>query len=310
MWLEEHKRYIRPRTIRGYEAAIKNLAARLGKDLRLDAVDVRHFRRYQVERGKTANPNLINGELVCLQQILRNAGRWKYISEFYKPLPVPTRGAGHSLSQEEEARLREVAFSRPKWRLAAHCMVVMVNTTMGFGELRQLRMRDVDLVRGCVTVREGAKNKYRERVIPLNAQARASIEFIVTRLKGMGGGDPEHYILPHRPRGVRAENWRQPNPWILTEPTGAMTSAFESIRTAAGLPHFRLYDLRVQAITKLLSNPAVSLQVSKEIAGHISEAMQSLYSIQLFSSKKAALDALNPIQKSRSSPDLRSRQRH
>jgi hypothetical protein len=69
-------------------------------------------------------------------------------------------------------------------------------------------------------------------------------------------------------------------------------SAFYSIREAAGLPHFRLYDCRVQAITKLLSDPMVSPQVSREIAGHISQAMQNRYSIQQFSTKKAALDGL------------------
>jgi hypothetical protein len=73
-----------------------------------------------------------------------------------------------------------------------------------------------------------------------------------------------------------------------------MSTAFRGIRNAAGLPFFRIYDCRVQAITKLLSNPDVGPQVSREIAGHISQAMQSRYSIQLFNTKKAALDALEP----------------
>ena len=68
-----------------------------------------------------------------------------------------------------------------------------------------------------------------------------------------------------------------------------MHKAFRGIRNAAGLPHFRIYDCRVQAITKLLSNPAVSAQVSKEIAGHISQRMQDRYSIQQFSTKKLPL---------------------
>ena len=49
---------------------------------------------------------------------------------------APKRRGGHSISADEERLLREVAFSRPKWRLAAHCMMVMLSTTMGFGELR------------------------------------------------------------------------------------------------------------------------------------------------------------------------------
>ena len=73
----------------------------------------------------------------------------------------------------------------------------------------------------------------------------------------------------------------------------AIYSSFRNIRNAAGLPQFRIYDCRVNAITRLLSDPNVSPQVSKEIAGHISQRMQDRYSIQLFSTKKRALDGLN-----------------
>jgi hypothetical protein len=142
-------------------------------------------------------------------------------------------------------------------------------------------------------VREGAKNLYRQRTIPLNAAACESMEYILKRWAEIGGSSPEHYILPHRPRGKQAPHWRKKIPWILSEPTTAMYSAFRSIRNAAGLPHMRIYDCRVQAITKLLSSPQVSPQASREIAGHISQEMQNRYSIQTFSTKKAALDTLD-----------------
>ncbi len=80
-------------------------------------------------------------------------------------------------------------------------MLIMLSTTMGFGELRQLRRRDVDMERGCVTVREGAKNSYRQRTIPLNDVALESMTWILERWKKIGGSDDEHYILPHRPQG-------------------------------------------------------------------------------------------------------------
>jgi integrase len=240
----------------------------------------------------------VNREVGILQQVMKENDQWARLQTRYKALREPPHRAGHSLSAEEEARLCQVAFTKPKWRLTAHCMTIMLNTTMGFGELRQLRRRDVDIDnadRSFVTVREGAKNEYRHRMIPLNLVARESMIYILERWKELGGTSEEHYILPHRPRGQRAEHWRKSIPWILTEPMTAMTTAFESIRKAAGLPHFRIYDCRVQAITKLLSDPAVSPQVSREIAGHISQAMQSRYSIQQFSTKKAALDGLVPL---------------
>jgi integrase len=285
LWLDQHKRYIKPNTANGYQAAVKLLTRFLGETI-VKEIHIGHIRAYQAERSKKAGPYLLNSELSVLQQILKEARCWAPLKDLYRPMRVPKRKAGHSISADEERILREVAFSRPKWRLAAHCMMVMLSTTMGFGELRHVRRRDVDLRRGCVLVREGAKNDFRDRTIPLNAAAFDSMSWLLDRWDDLGGTREDQFILPHRPR--------KPNgPWIFDEPMTAIRSAFSSIKKQAGLPYFRVYDCRVQAITKLLSNPMVSPQVSKEIAGHISQAMQNRYSIQQFDTKKAALDALD-----------------
>jgi integrase len=291
-WFEQHSRYIKPSTAKSYAGAVKVLCRFFGEILLRD-ITIAHVRRYQDERRKKAGAYLLNSEIGVLQMILREARLWKNLEEDYKPLRVSRAGAGRSLSKEEEDRLRAAAFSKPKWRLAAHCMTIMLSTTMGFGELRRLRRRDVDMTRGCVQVREGAKNVFRERVIPLNATAYESMAWILARWEKLGGSSDEHYILPHRPRGERASHWRKTIPACLDEPMTSINHAFMGIRNAAGLPKFRIYDCRVQAITKLLSHPEVSAQVSKEIAGHISQAMQNRYSKQQFDTKKAALEALD-----------------
>jgi integrase len=284
LWLEQHRRYIKPNTLRSYVFAVKVLNDYFG-DLIVRKIHIGHVRQYQQDRAHRAGAYRINGELSCFAMVLKEAKCWKPIEELYRPMPVPKRRAGHSISADEERRLREIAFSRPKWRLAGHCMMVMLSTTMGFGELRNVRRRDVDLHRRCVEVREGAKNDYRDRTIPLNSAALESMSWLIDRWEHLGGTCEDQFILPHRPRKLKG-------PWIFDEPMTAIRSAFRNIRKAAGLPHFRVYDCRVQAITKLLSNPKVSPQVSKEIAGHISQAMQDRYSIQQFDTKLAALEAL------------------
>lgn len=284
LWLDQHSRYIKPNTLRSYRACLKVLTQFLGKTI-VQEIHIGHIRAYQKERAKKAGSYLINGELSVLQMILKEAKCWVKLADLYRPMPVPKRRGGHSISVDEERILREVAFTHPKWRLAAHCMIIMLSTTMGFGELRHVRRRDVDMRRRSILVRDGAKNKYRDRTIPLNDAALQSISWILDRFYDLGGTREEQFILPHRPRKAKG-------PWIFDEPMTAITTAFNRIRKAAGLPTFRVYDCRVQAITKLLSNPAVSPQVSKEIAGHISQAMQDRYSIQQFDTKKAALDAL------------------
>lgn len=283
-WLEQHERYIKPNTIKNYKACIKLLTAFIGDTLVKD-IHVGHIRTYQAERSAKAGHYLINSEMSVLQMILKECGEWDRIRKFYKPMPVPKRRGGHSISADEERLLREVAFSRPKWRLAAHCMMVMLSTTMGFGELRHVRRRDVDLKKRSLLVRDGAKNLYRDRTIPMNAAAIDSMSWILDRWEDLGGSRDDEFILPHRPRVPQG-------PWLFDEPMLAITTAFNRIREHAGLPKFRVYDCRVQAITKLLSNPAVHPQVSKEIAGHISQAMQDHYSIQQHDTKMAALEAL------------------
>lgn len=285
LWLEQHKRYIKPNTLRNYKACVKLLAAFLGETL-VKEIHIGHIRAYQEMRLVKAGHYLINAELSVLQMILKEARCWKPLADLYKPLRVPKRRGGHSISADEERILREVAFSRPKWRLAAHCMIVMLSTTMGFGELRHVRRRDVDMRKRCILVREGAKNDYRDRTIPMNAAAYDSMCWLLERWEKLGGSLESEFILPHRPRVPQG-------PWIFTEPMKSVNTAFNGIRREAGLPLFRVYDCRVQAITKLLSNPAVSPQVSREIAGHISQAMQDRYSIQQYDTKLAALEALD-----------------
>ena len=120
-WLLEHSRILKSNTIRNYNASLKPLNRFLGT-ICLKDIDVGHFRRYQEARGDVAGHYMINGELSVLQMIMKECGEWDRIKDFYKPMPVPKRRGGHSISGEEERTLREVAFSRPKWRLAAHCM--------------------------------------------------------------------------------------------------------------------------------------------------------------------------------------------
>jgi site-specific recombinase XerD len=160
-WFEEHKRHIMPNTIRNYTVCLKRLTEFMGGTA-LEDIGITQIRAYQAERVKKAGSYVINEELSVLQMILKESGQWKQVAEFYKPMRVPKRRAGHSLDQEQEQRLREVAFSQPKWRLAANCMTVMLSTTMGFGELRHVRRRDVDMKKRSIVVRDGAKNLYRD----------------------------------------------------------------------------------------------------------------------------------------------------
>jgi hypothetical protein len=83
-WLEQHRRYIKPNTLKNYQAALRLLAANLG-DVIVQDIHIRHIRAYQVERGKKAGAYLLNTEISVLQMVLKEARCWKPIADLYKP---------------------------------------------------------------------------------------------------------------------------------------------------------------------------------------------------------------------------------
>ncbi len=95
-WLAAHQQFIQANTLKGYRNSVRLLLNRMG-ELALTDIRIEHIRAYQAERSKVAGSYLINGELSVLQMILKQAGQWPRMREFYKPLRVRTRGAGHSL---------------------------------------------------------------------------------------------------------------------------------------------------------------------------------------------------------------------
>ena len=298
-WMKYHSPSIRPSTVKVYYQHVKVLKE-FFKDLPLGDIDPEKLREYQKWRSQKAGATKVNHEFASiLQAVLKHAGLWRHLEDFYKPMKAPSRRAGHSLTAEDEMRLREAALSHPRRRVAGHSMIIMLSTTMGFGELRQLRRRDVDMEKRCVTIQDGAKNIYRERTIPLNNSAFESMRWILDRFEKLGGSGEDEFILPHNAERSEEERrsavHKRTSPPDFSRPMEGIYKAARNICKAAGLEHFRLYDCRVQAITKLLSNPTVAPQVSREIAGHVSQAIQNRYSIQQFDTKKRALDAIDSV---------------
>jgi integrase len=279
-----HKR----NTMRVYVDNCNRLKEFFGSKL-LKELHIGHIRGYQKYRLETAGPGLINSECSRLQTLLKEAKMWKQFEESYKPLPVPKIKVRQNMSEDEEKRLMVVAMKPGKRLVAGHCLVIMMNTTMGFGELSHVRRCDLKLDQDIPYVEVnaaagGAKNDYRARTIPLNFYALRSFRYLVERWRKSGGSLPEQYIL------FKRANVRQ-GKVNFYEPMGHIYAASRLILDEAKLSHLDPYDMRSHAITKILSNPRVSAQVAQELAGHISAAMQSRYSKQRLETKRVAMDA-------------------
>src|SRR5690242_898248 len=119
VWLAIHGRYIAARTLKDYNQYIRQLTSYFGSK-KLDEITISDVRDYQQYRKVV--PTLVNAECSCLQQILKEANLWRFIAPLYKPLRVSSKGSGHSINHEQQEELLALAFSRPRWTLAANCL--------------------------------------------------------------------------------------------------------------------------------------------------------------------------------------------
>jgi integrase len=293
-WLEAKEQTVSDRTAWDYKHYIRALNRFFG-DLPLRDINIGHIVEYRSRRQATAGPARINHEVQTLAQILDNAGLWAAIARSYKPMRLPRNGPGQALLDEEADHLFEVATKKKRWKLAYLCELISVNTTCGPGEIRNLRLRDVDMHQGVMHVVGGAKNAYRVRPIELNTDAFWAMEQLLERAFELGVSKPEHFILPHRAH-------RQGEPPDPSKPMGSWKKAWYAIRNEAAkkyprLKTVRMYDMRHHALTVLGEDPSTSEETILAIAGHVSRKMLERYSHIRKAKRIAALTVLEGLRK-------------
>ena len=294
LWIQEKSQLVSEKTLRCWGEYYRALHPFFGALLLRD-IHIGNIVAYREQRQLRAGPSLINHEINALKQIMERSGLWAPIAKFYKPLRIPKSGPGQALLEEEALWLLERARSRPKWRVAYLASLLSANTACGPGEIRKLRIKDVDLSEPVINIVQGAKNDYRVRPVPLNMDALWAVKNLLELATTKGAHLPDHYLLPHRAHVKGA----QPDP---TRPMGSWKKAWYSLRAEAGkrypkLATIRMYDLRHHALTSLLENPSVSEQTIKDIAGHVSKKILERYSHIRLARKKAALEALEGLRK-------------
>lgn len=300
VWLLNHANYIRPSTLRVYRQYRQSLAAFYG-DLQLGKFHIGHVRAYQMERSKSACPTRVNAEVSSiLVPILKEVNHWNTMSDVYRPLPVPLKRVRQAMSPEQERRLIAIALDakKPKRLLAGHCLIVMCNTGLGFGELRHLLRRDavVNEQIPYIVVNDGVKNEFRVRTVPLNWLALRSMRWLVERWEGLGGTDPDQYLLPHAATRTeeerKAAGHKRKSPPDFTRPMEHIYRGARAILAEAGLDGFVIYDMRSSAGTKLMNDPALSEQSFEEIFGHSDTATRKRYLRSHLEKKAVAMERL------------------
>jgi len=94
-------------------------------------------------------------------------------------------------------KLFEVASSKPGWNVAYYAALLASNTTARGGELRGLRIDDVNPIERTLRIqRSSTKTDAGARVIPLNESALWACVRLLERVQKLGASDPNHYLFP------------------------------------------------------------------------------------------------------------------
>jgi integrase len=305
IYLDMQKRHLKPRSLEAYKYHFRTLKSFFDPSRTLSSFhegDLRDYQRWRslpdTENGK-AGPSLINHELGALAQLLKLAGLWIPINNYYKRLPEKNWTHPKVLTAEEEDRFFRLAASKPRWRTAYNSARLTANSTISGCELRTLRLENLRLnhVPPTVNVSEAAKNKHRMRAVPLNETAMAAIRDLLVLARERGSVYPSHYLIAYRMKNGVYVPGRPASPYFIR-------TAFRAIGRACGLRWVTPTTFRHQAITKLLESGAPDETV-RSIAGHVSQRAMSYYSHIRIEAKKVALDRLEPLPKGLKSANSR-----
>lgn len=292
-WLEERSIRIEPASIRTYRDYITRLKpffsgmslARLQQDPWLLA-------SYQRQQKPNYHPNSINHDCNTLLQILERAGIRQEVEKHYEPLPAPDWEPPKVLTEAEESAFFEIASTNKNWAMAYWVATLTNNTTASGKELRMLQHKDIALYAETpfFAVPRNMKNKYRQRIIPLNEEGVEVMHRLIYRAKELGSYEPLHYLFPYREQvSKRYDPNRPASPqWIYRQWHRLVDAAIEKKAISFRLvPH----NLRHQSITRMLEAGHPE-EVVREIAGHVSREMMLHYSHTRIKRKAHVLDSL------------------
>lgn len=282
--------YIAPRTLSDYQQYLKTLGIFFAA-LKLSDIHMGHIAEYQRRRSvgdgftrvignrKGAEPVAspaaalkINSEIGVLKKLMKMAGAWTpQLEAYYTPFQVEDTDIPRALSPDEQERFLGVAATNPDWQVVWWYSIVALHLTFSSDEMRTIRIGDVNLTHQLISVnRRYGKNRYRRREIPICDGACVwALERLIERAKELGGGAPQHFLLPFR---VVKGTWDPERPM---SPTG-LRKPFEAVRKAAGVPWFRLNGWRHTAITRL-AEAGVPIATIMQRSGHVTHKMSDHY---------------------------------
>lgn len=274
--------YVAPRTLADYGQYIDTLNGIFFSELPVNEIHVGHLRTYQELRSATAGPNKINQELGILVRIMKSAGVWSSeLEQHYLPLLHEEADVPRALDPDQQAtflrraeELRTLIFA-----YASLAFEILASSC----EMRGLQIGDLKLKPRVTEIRRRhAKNRHRIRTVPIvTDRAMWAAEWLITRARSLGAKGDEHFLFPFCNYGGEYDPTRPMSDSGIKKP-------WDEVRVAAGLPWFRIHDVRHTGITRL-AEAGTPVPVIMGMAGHISRRMWEHYTTISDQAKRMAL---------------------
>ena len=198
-WLEFRKPRVAAGTLTAEGYRLNPLIKILG-NVKLKQITNLELDRYTTKRLENKIGEWsINKEIMAWSMILRKAKLWRRISEDYKPLRTKVSDIGRALTRKQLRELAEVAATDKAWEAAFYGSVLAANTGLRGGEIKKLRIGEIDLEHRRLRIRRAdTKTDAGARFIELNGdatEAAARLIFRASQLKPPAK-EPEHYLMP------------------------------------------------------------------------------------------------------------------
>lgn len=239
---------LRPSSLRIEQTSINHLTPVFGGMLLVD-INGANIAEYQRKRrAEGAAAKTVNLETGTLRAILKRNKFWAFIQEDVKQLRERTV-VGKALTPEQETALL-AACAKSRSRSLYPAVVLALSTGLRRGELLNLRWGQVDLLDKTIQVGDDAKTEAGAgRIVPLNAQATAAIEFWAAIFPDR---KPEHAVFPTERVGAAGDDFLPCHTETDTAtPVKSIKEAWERAKRASKV-YVRWHDLRHTFCTRLL----------------------------------------------------------
>jgi integrase len=257
----------------------------------LSDIDPAHVSRYQTRRTKEqASPKTINNEVACLRAILRKHRLWANLQPDVKPLRTHSE-IGRALSRDEVAALLE-ACQRSRSRSLYPAVVIALSTGLRNAELRNLRWRNIDLLKGELIVGKSKTEGGEGRGVPLTKDALVTLQAWRSNFHDVQSA---HYVFPSERYGLKGEAGHKSGIAVAydidpTKPIGPWKFSWDTARTESKV-QCRWHDLRHTFISRVAEGQAPDATIMA-LSGHLSKKMLERYSHVRNEAKRVAIAAL------------------